>query len=244
MERMLRVAVTACLALWAGCVFAANEAGGDLAPDDDVRGGGACVVDSDCTLAGPSCCECPTFAVSLESRWDDTCEQVQCPAMPADCPALVALCDDGVCAAACEPAACDISCPTGFAVDAAGCTTCECANGGAVPSCAVDTDCVRVPADCCGCDRGGNDTAVPATVRDEFVNGLGCSGNESCPGVSTCNPGDAPHCVGGQCMLGGGSAPPPAGECGRPDLPPCPDGQVCVINAMDSEAGTGRCEAP
>jgi hypothetical protein len=244
MEPMLRVAVTACLAFWAGCVFTASEDGADLAPDDDVQGDLGCAVDSDCTLAGPSCCECPTFAVRADSGWDETCEAVHCPT-PTSCPAFVARCDRGVCTAACAPTACDISCPTGFAVDAAGCTTCECANGGAPSSCQVDTDCVRVPADCCGCDRGGTDTAVPASVRDDYVNGLGCTGNESCPGVSTCNPGDAPHCSGGQCVLGGGAAPPPPpGECGRPDLPPCPDGLVCVINAMDSEAGTGRCEPP
>src|SRR5690242_21504731 len=31
------------------------------------------------------------------------------------------------------------------------------------PECATDTDCVRAPADCCGCELGGNDTAVPAS---------------------------------------------------------------------------------
>jgi hypothetical protein len=86
---------------------------------------------------------------------------------------------------------------------------------------------------------------VPAGMLDDFVDGLGCTGSESCPGVSTCNPGDEPRCIGGQCMLTGGTAPPPqADACGRPDLPPCPAGTVCVINGPDAEAGTGRCEAP
>lgn len=240
---MLRVAVTACLALWAGCVFTSAETTNDQQPGDDVRGDDACFVDSDCMLAGPSCCECPTFAVRNDSGWGDACEQVNCP-MPAACPSLVARCDEGVCAAACAPATCDLSCPAGFAVDAAGCTTCMCATGGAQPGCQTDGDCVRVPADCCGCDRGGTDTAVPANMVDAFADNLNCTGNESCPGVSTCNPGDEPRCMGGQCVLAGGSSPPPSGECGRPDLPPCPSGTVCVINAEDSEAGTGRCEAP
>lgn len=246
MGRMLRLALTAGLALWAGCVFAASEDAGAFDPDDDVRGNDACVADAECMLAGPSCCECPTFAVRSDSGWGDACGQVDCP-LPADCPALVARCDDtsGACVAACAPSACDASCPAGFAVDAAGCTTCECASGGAEPACQRDTDCVRTRADCCGCERGGNDTAVPATSRDGFDDGLGCTGNESCPGVDSCTPGDEPRCVSGQCVLVGGTAPPPqTGECGRPDLPPCPSGTVCVINAMDAEAGTGRCEAP
>ena len=245
MLRMLRVAVIACLALAGGCVFAASEQGADLSPDDDVRGGDACLVDRDCLLAGPSCCECPSFAVGSDSGWGDACEQVDCPA-PTSCPALVARCLDGVCTAACAPSTCDLSCPTGFAVDDAGCTTCACAGGGAPqPTCQLDTDCVRAPADCCGCDRGGADTAVPADMLDGFVDGLGCTGNESCPGVSTCDPGDEPRCTGGQCVLtDGGGATPPTDACGRADLPPCPSGTVCVINAEDAEAGTGRCEAP
>lgn len=241
---MLRAAMTACLALWAGCVFASNELAGDQAPDDDVRGNDACFEDSDCMLAGPSCCECPTFAVSNDSGWGDACEQVDCET-PTACPALVARCDDGVCAAACAPTTCNLTCPTGFAVDAAGCTTCECASGPAQPQCQVDSDCLRTRADCCGCDRGGTDTAVPANMLDAFVDSLGCTGNESCPGVSTCNPGETPRCMSGQCVLAaGGTTPPPSDECGRPDLPPCPTGTVCVINSKDGEAGQGRCEQP
>ncbi len=244
MGRMLRLAMLACLTLAGGCVFAASEQGADLGPDDDVRGSDACFDDTDCLLAGPSCCECPSFAVGLAGGWGDACEQVDCP-LPPSCPALVARCQGGVCAAACAPATCDLSCPTGFAVDAAGCTTCACAGGGAQPACELDADCVRTPADCCGCARGGADTAVPADTLGGFVDGLGCTGNESCPGVSTCEAGDEPRCVGGQCMLvGGGDPSPPSDECGRPELPPCPSGTVCVINADGAEVGTGRCAPP
>ncbi len=242
---MRLLAAVAVAALGAGCLLAADETAG-LAPDDQ-RGLDACRIDLDCTLAGPSCCDCPSFAVAGASGWDDACEQVACPeptAEPTACPALVARCDRGTCVAACAPSPCELACPDGFAVDAAGCTTCACASGPVAPECQADAECVRAPGDCCGCDRGGVDVAVPATGLAGFVAGLGCTGGEVCPGVSTCQPGAEPRCSGGRCVLGGGAAPPADGTCGRPDLPACPDGQVCVINADGAEAGTGRCEAP
>ncbi len=247
MEPMLRLALLAAAALWAGCVFSSAETAADVDPaDDDTRGAGTCTLDTDCTLAGPSCCECPTYAVAGDGGWADACEQVACP-VPADCPALEARCDRGACVAACAPSPCDLSCPTGFAVDPAGCTTCACAGGGAVPQCQFDTDCVRVAGDCCGCDRGGSDVAVPAGELTGFVDNLGCTGTESCPGVSTCTAGESARCVAGRCALAADptTMPPPTDVgCGRPELPPCPSGQVCVINADDAEAGMGRCEAP
>ncbi len=241
----LTTSIMALAALWAGCVFAASEQGADVADDDGgARGDGDCFEDTDCVLAGPSCCDCPTYAVDDRSGWADACEQVSCP-MQDDCPALEARCDLGTCVAVCAPMTCDLSCSAGFVVDAAGCTVCACSKGGAAAVCQVDTDCVRTPADCCGCDRGGSDTAVPAGMLDGFVDDLGCTGNESCPGVSTCTPGEEARCVGGQCVLAGDpSVPPPGEECGRPELPPCPSGQACVINTKDAEAGTGRCAAP
>lgn len=231
-------------ALAAGCIMSSDQAGQFEPGDDDYRGDEACGQDTDCTLAGPSCCECPTFALHVSSGWDDACEQVNCP-LPAACPALEARCDQGHCVAACAPMSCDLTCETGFVVDAAGCTVCVCSGGPLAPQCNLDIDCGRVPADCCGCDRGGTDTAVPAGEAAAFVEGLGCDGQEACPGVSTCDPAAMPRCNGGRCELSvGGAVPPPGGECGRPDLPPCPEGELCVINTADGEAGEGRCLPP
>lgn len=233
--------LVATLALGVGCVVAQDDAA--AAPgDDEVRAPDACLIDTDCTLAGPSCCECPSFAVA-NAGWADACEQVDCQA-PPDCPALEARCDRGTCVAACAPTACDLQCETGFAVDAAGCTVCACPGGPVAAQCQLDGDCARVPGDCCGCERGGVDLAVPAGEAAGYVDSLGCTGAEACPGVSTCEAGAEVRCLSGQCTLVAATAPPADGTCGRPDLPPCPVGQVCVINAPDAESGVGRCEAP
>jgi hypothetical protein len=238
--RRLGLAIAAA-ALGAGCLMASDQAGQFEPGDDDNRGDAACAQDSDCTLAGPSCCECPTFALHAGSGWGDACEQVDCPT-PGSCPALEARCDLGHCVAACAPRSCELTCETGFVVDAAGCTVCQCDGGPLAAQCNVDGDCARVPADCCGCDRGGTDTAVPVAEAGAFVDALGCSGEEACPGVSTCDPRAMPRCNAGRCELGSsGVVPPPGAECGRPDLPPCPAGETCVINTADGEAGEGRC---
>ncbi len=230
----------------AGCFSArdAAESGDDDLPFE------VCAFDTDCVLAGPSCCECPTYATSVTSGWLDICGNVDCtPPTDGSCAPLVARCDRGACVAECAPQACDLSCPTGFAVDATGCVTCACAGSSPPPQCAIDDDCVAVPADCCGCARGGRDTAVPRAEAESYLGGLGCPLDASevpCPDVSTCDAAAVPRCVTGQCQLGVTSqAPPqlPPGACGRPELPPCPADQLCVIN-QDPDAnplGVGVC---
>jgi hypothetical protein len=182
---------------------------------------------------------------------DDSCDAVDCPPPPEPCADLRAACVDGVCAAVCAPVACELSCGSGFEVDAAGCLTCACAAPPpAAVACTEDAECVQVAADCCGCARGGADTAVPAAEADRFSESLMCPDPPSgaaCPEVDVCDPSEAPRCRGGQCVLEGdpddGADAP---GCGRPDLPTCPEGTVCVLNA-DPEAsmdGVGSCQAP
>ncbi|MBK9037422.1 MAG: hypothetical protein IPL61_40295 [Myxococcales bacterium] len=217
--------------------YQASELGDDLVPT------AGCVIDDDCVLAGPSCCDCPSYATGVDSGWLETCANVACtPPTDGSCAPLVARCQAGTCMAECAPMSCDLSCATGFAADESGCLTCACAENGAPAGCTLDTDCVEVPADCCGCARGGRDTAVLASEVDGFVGALNCPPNMAdvpCPDVSTCVAGEAPQCVFGQCQLTTAGAPPPMlppGACGRPDLPPCPDGEVCLIN-QDPGAG-------
>jgi hypothetical protein len=104
---------------------------------------------------------------------------------------------------------------------------------------------VRAQADCCGCERGGSDTAVPASQLPGHLAGLMCTGDEACPGVSTCTAGATPRCQVGRCVLAAPTTDPgaPAGACGRPELPPCPPGEVCVINESDAagDLGVGVC---
>lgn len=232
------------LAIGGGGCLTAADSGAEVPTDASA----VCAEDLDCVLAGPSCCACPTYALPGASGFADACMGVDCP-LPSGCAPLVARCDDGTCMAECAPATCDLSCPTGFAIDATGCLACACAGATPEVECMADTDCARAPADCCGCDRGGHDTAVPVSRLGDHLAELMCFGGESCPGVSTCASGAEPRCVVGRCTLitpatepGG----PPADACGRPDLPPCPAGQVCVINASDqaNPLGLGVCRPP
>jgi len=253
-------AAWASLLLVAGCFQPSSQALGDDT-DHGPNGGSAaeCAVDVDCTGGGASCCECPSFAQSRASGWDDSCEDVTCQAPPT-CSAAPA-CDQGQCVLRCAEVVCDLECAGGFVADDLGCLTCACSASPLPPSeCQVDADCVRVPADCCGCELGGADTAVPASGADTFTDGLGCSGNGTCPGVDVCDPALVPRCLAGACALSGPPTtdptdPPDAGSgaeadqyCGTPDLPPCPVGQQCVLNdpaAMEaSQAGLGVCRTP
>ncbi|HVV84046.1 MAG TPA: hypothetical protein VHE35_13315 [Kofleriaceae bacterium] len=238
--------VAAALALGAvggagGC-FSEQDAGAQ-APDD---GAFACAEDADCVLAGPSCCACPTFALPGDSGFAGACDGVTCPMTPPSaCAPLVARCDHGACMAECAPRSCDLTCAGGFVVDATGCLACACASGDA-PECTADTDCVRVPADCCGCDRGGSDTAIPVNRADQHAMDLMCSGDEACPGVSTCDSATEARCQLGRCVLSSATTEPevpPPGACGRPELPPCPPDEVCIINDDDQAGplGIGVC---
>jgi hypothetical protein len=237
------VLVLAAAAALAGC-FGQNEqsVGDDSgAPPEH----GVCTTDADCIGAGPSCCACAEYAVNADSDFAQACEDVDCPVPPpGTCNNVVPVCGaDGACILGCAVVTCDQTCETGFAVDAAGCLTCECAPAPAA-ECAIDDDCTRVPADCCGCALGGADTAVPDAQVDAHNAGLGCPPDPVCPGVDVCTPGDVARCDMGRCVLGAAGAGLPAGACGTTDLPPCPAGQMCVLNSDDDAnmEGVGVCQ--
>jgi hypothetical protein len=214
-----------------------SGSGRELAP---IGGGayGACALDADCVLAATSCCECPTFAVAISDPAHRGCAGIACP--PLSCPNSVhAVCDTGTCALACAPLACALTCADGFAIGATGCLTCACASV-TDPACASDADCVRTRADCCGCARGGADTAVAAGDVAAFDASLGCPASPSCPATGTCAADLAPRCLEGACQL---LPPVPAGACGRTGLAMCSDGTGCTIN-VDADAtayGVGVC---
>ncbi len=199
---------------------------------------GACTLDADCVLAATSCCTCPTFAVALGDPAYTGCAGIGCT--PPSCPNSVrAVCAGGTCALACAPLACATSCADGYAIDATGCLECACAVV-SEPACTSDADCARTRADCCGCARGGSDTAVPTSDLAAFDASLGCPAAPSCPASDTCPPDLEPRCIEGACRL---LPPTPAGACGRTDLAACPDGERCTIN-VDAEAtayGVGVC---
>jgi hypothetical protein len=210
---------------------------------DDTMPGIECETAADCMLAASSCCACPDFAMPAGSP--NGCDQVECP-MPADCPPLVAACDQGVCTTACAPAPCDLQCDGGFLTDPNGCLACACGADTDPPSaCTVDADCVEVPADCCGCAHGGSDQAVPAADAEAAAEALMCPSSPACPDVDVCDPSLVPRCLGGGCVLAPSTMDGLGSFCGTPDLPPCPDGTVCVLNADPdaNQQGVGTCQA-
>lgn len=225
--------------------------GAGTAGDDFAPGAGSCVVDEDCEAVASSCCECPTFALPVAEGVGQVCEDVACE-QPSTCSAVEAICgDEGSCVLACSPVVCDLSCSDGFVIDEGGCATCACADPGAAMGCEQNEDCLQVAADCCGCARGGQDTAVLAAEASGFVDGLGCTGSEVCPEVDACDPDVVPTCEFGQCLLVSPVLMDP-GEvpavCGAPDAPTCPEGSVCVLNPRDypmvAAAGLGACLPP
>jgi hypothetical protein len=215
-------AVTVILLLLAGCPSALGDK--TTLGDDNQGALPECAVDSQCVAAAAKCCDCPTFA------------------MPgATCAAnLYAACKLGACVLACKPSACAMSCADGYARDTNGCLTCACAQVDQ-RACVADGDCARVRADCCGCQRGGSDTAVPAGEAQAHDAGLMCPQYPSCPGVDTCPADLAPRCIQGACELISGGLPITA--CGRPDLMDCATGDACTINYDDGATteGVGVC---
>jgi hypothetical protein len=197
-----------------------------------------CQVDKDCILAGPNCCDCPTFAEPVNAPAANACAGVMCPA--SSCPTnLRAACSQGACTIACVPSQCVQTCANGFQIDASGCLECACASDHGAVQCLQDSDCVRVRADCCGCARGGTDTAVPAGEAASFDASLMCPANPSCQNPDTCAPGLEPRCIQGACEL---ASPLPPGACGL-GMQACPPGQACIINASDAanQQGVGVC---
>jgi len=221
----------------AGCIRSSSEAPG-------LEGVGVqaeCNRDDGCVAVGVKCCDCPSFAVPASDESHQACEDVMCS--NKHCPRNVrAACDLGRCVLVCLAMECRQSCLFGFATDASGCLSCACA-GPVVPECLDADDCVEVRADCCGCARGGRDTAVLRDDAEAFDAGLRCPAAPQCPPVNTCEPTKAPQCIRGRCALGA-SAALPADACGRFDVGVCASDEVCVVNgpnARVNEEGLGLC---
>jgi len=203
----------------------------------------SCTGDLDCAAAGPRCCDCPTHAVRVDDPSRLACDDVDCG--PMACASSDVACVSGQCTLVCVEMACDPSvvCSDGYATDTNGCLTWACAGVGDLGGeCAGDGDCARGRDDCCGGDGGGADTAVPISDAADHDAALMCPASPSCPGGNTCAPDLAARCVQGSCALVAG--PLPAGACGRPDLPACPAGQFCTVNASDLATmhGVGVCQ--
>ncbi len=260
---MLRIALVLAIPALGGCFegLSASESNHD-SPDDgleeepnpDLGGGGAklqCEVPSDCVLAASTCCECPTFAAPEGEGYDAGCDAVDCKEPSGLCPAVEATCDEGQCTMICSPVLVDRSCAFGFERDAAGCLRSECVGTPPTgPECELDTECVQIPADCCGCATGGEDRAVPESDAGLAQDELGCPSNPSCPGIDVCDASQVPRCITGVCVLSDEPMNPSMEEpsillCGTPELGTCADGFNCLLNADSAkkanDLGVGSC---
>jgi hypothetical protein len=205
-----------------------------------------CATDPDCVAAAAKCCDCPAFAVPVLDKLHQACVGIRCPLAACSDSTRVA-CDDGRCVLACVAIACEQSCASGFATDESGCLSCSCA-APVRDGCREAAECVRIRADCCGCAHGGRDTAVLARDAERYEADLRCDPTPQCPAFASasCEADAELACVQGRCeLLTSGALPTNA--CGRPDLPSCPTGQVCVINGNDGPAnahGVGLCQPP
>ncbi|MBA2540504.1 MAG: hypothetical protein H0V17_12760 [Deltaproteobacteria bacterium] len=235
------------------CFTSASELSAVGDDDADPAPGGVpnglCRTDDECVPAGATCCDCPTFARSIFDPQSEACEAVGCDNDPSVCPTNVeAACDQasGSCVLACAPLQC-LECPNGYFTEANGCLSCTCAPPvSQSPDCGVDSDCSRVRADCCGCQNGGEDTAVATADAAAFDQALSCNSGSQCPGQgnssSDCDAELAPRCVNGACELIAEDMP--AEACGRPDLPACAPGKICTINVDPAASlyGVGTCQ--
>jgi len=220
-------------------------------PGDDFGGVPSCFSDQECEAVASSCCDCPTFAISTAEGFSGACEDVMCDGEPAECPAREAICSSsGECILACSPVVCELSCADGFVVDESGCSVCACAEEPLGGECVDEVDCIKTAADCCGCARGGTDTAVPAAELEGFQAALGCDGSESCPEVDSCDASEVAACVLGQCTLVAAAADPDLVPtlCGTAENPTCPDESDCVLNSRElpdfAALGVGVCTPP
>ncbi len=230
-----------------GCPLRSTELNADpgRGDDDGAPGTGApqsfCTTDSDCELASASCCDCPSFATSRDAPTHDACSGIACPNPPTCAANVRAACDleRSQCELACVEIACATECPDGYAIDpATGCLSCRCA-APVDSGCSIDADCVQTREDCCGCARGGRDTAVPAGSLATYDQMLSCPPSPQCPGLDTCDPDSAPRCIQGSCQLT--DARYPSTAC----TGACPSG-TCVLN-RDPDAtthGVGVCVSP
>ena len=223
-------------------------------PDSEGGGGGGaslqCDLAESCEAAASTCCECPTFAVPVGSGFDQGCSEVECGPM-GDCPLVEPACVSGVCELVCAIVEVTRSCDSGFAVDTFGCLVDECSSAppAGTTACELDDECVQVAGDCCGCERGGSDTAVHADDAAAHRESLECLDNARCPEVDVCSPSVEPRCVSGLCRLVSSGSDPDDGEaptCGASADPPCAAGTACVLNHPDglhaTEAGLASCQ--
>ena len=244
LARLVGFCLVALLGAAAGCVDSSDlSAPPDLTGAPGSPGSPFCSEDRDCVPAGATCCGCPTFAVTRTDPVARACLNVGCPA--SECAeGVIARCnEDARCELACEPRSCPAtgaSCAYGFAVSMNGCLTCECAVP-AAGGCSTSTDCTRTRADCCGCLRGGKDTAVLLADKAAKDASLGCPETPLCPDLDTCSTAEEPTCIQGRCELI--SPALPVGACGRTDLPACPADTECIVNLSDQANmhGVGVC---
>ena len=175
------------------------------------------------------------------SGWGDACERRRVPDAARQCPSDVeaVLRSRRTASLACVADACDRPAPTGYAIDATGCLSCAVRGGPPAPPCSVDTDCVRAPADCCGCARGRQDTAVPAAEARRVRRAARLPRPAGLPRGSTSAIRRRRHAASqGRCELARAARRHrPMPDVVAPTCRRAPSGETCVINTADATEG-------
>ncbi len=139
-------------------------------------------------------------------------------------------CSGAECAVECGA---DDACPIGTECDRVVCVRAPCPSFcrtiDPTTACEVDSDCVSIPAGCCGCSMGGENIAVNGDYADAR-RPTGCEGR-ACPAVYLCAD-ERPACVANRCELVPAT---PAGECTPEECGPSP--RVATILCDDGSTG-------
>jgi hypothetical protein len=189
----------------------------------------SCSLDSECTLADKGCCcgfTSADYIAVRKDRLDDwrarpECQGVGCPDIACQVPdGLFAVCHQGQCTV----------------------------EGGQVPdwfSCAAGDACLKVNADCCGCQDGGGELAINAKAYNDYLAALEvqCALVGAClPAPSHCTEERTTSCVAGKCTFLGDT-------CGCPQnwSPVCADTIIFPNECHATCAGLkpeyfGRCD--
>ena len=131
------------------------------------------------------------------------------------------------------------ACPTGSACDRIFCIRAPCPSfcNAVDPAfaCETDTDCVSVPADCCGCSMGGESLAINGDYAD--ARRPVCEGT-FCPAVYLCRD-EQPACVANRCELVPAA---PSGECTPEECGPRPRSVTLMCDDGSVGGNTGVCQ--
>ncbi len=146
-----------------------------------------CSLHSDCVLADKECCcgfEVDDYLAIRQDKLRDWFQRPECAGIP--CPEIDCMPPEDL-RAVCENGHCALD------------------TGTVEPACTRDSDCVKVPGDCCGCELGGEESAVHRDAEEQYLldlKGFCMLADYWCPLYDTCTSRPA-ICLEGECLVQG-----------------------------------------